>query len=252
LACQASDVFGAVAPVAGCLMKWIHDSCNPVLPIPVFEIHGTDDDITYWNGDMNNEQGYGAYLAVPTTFQFWAQLNNCTESIVDILPDVNKSDGSMVISQKYFNGVYNNEVWLYKVVNGGHDWPGNGGNMDIHASEEIWNFFATVHNNATNVLTENENPLPENVVLHQNYPNPFNPVTTISFELQDQAQVKLSIFDILGRKSIKLVNTIQSAGFKSVQWDGTDNLGQPVCAGVYFYRIEVGQIIQTRKMVLLR
>ena len=50
LACQASDVFKAVAPVAGCMMTWLYNSCAPVNPIPVFEIHGTDDDVTWWDG----------------------------------------------------------------------------------------------------------------------------------------------------------------------------------------------------------
>ena len=50
LACEASDVFRAIAPVAGCMMTWIYDSCAPVNPLPVFEIHGTDDNVTWWEG----------------------------------------------------------------------------------------------------------------------------------------------------------------------------------------------------------
>ena len=47
-----------------------------------------------------------------------------------------------MITEKHINGINNNEVWLYKVVNGGHDWPGVYGNMDINAGEEVWNFFS--------------------------------------------------------------------------------------------------------------
>jgi hypothetical protein len=47
-----------------------------------------------------------------------------------------------VVTEKHINGINNNEVWLYKVVNGGHDWPGVWGNMDINVSEEVWNFFS--------------------------------------------------------------------------------------------------------------
>ena len=75
LACQASDVFKAVAPVAGCMMTWLYNSCAPVNPIPVFEIHGTDDDVTWWDGaDEINNDGYGPWESVDTTFNFWTQL----------------------------------------------------------------------------------------------------------------------------------------------------------------------------------
>ena len=142
LACQASDVFRAVAPVAGCMMTWIYDSCEPIRPIPVFEIHGTDDDVTWWEGaDENNNDGWGPWESVDTTFNFWTEINECTEYTVDTLPNVNPTDGSFVIGHKNIHGINDNEVWLYEVVNGGHDWPGAWGNMDINASAEIWGFL---------------------------------------------------------------------------------------------------------------
>jgi len=142
LACQASDVFRAVAPVAGCMMTWIYDSCEPIRPIPVFEIHGTDDDVTWWEGaDENNNDGWGPWESVDTTFNFWTEINECTEYTVDTLPNVNTTDGSFVIGHKNIHGINDNEVWLYEVVNGGHDWPGAWGNMDINASAEIWGFL---------------------------------------------------------------------------------------------------------------
>ena len=70
LACQASDVFKAIAPVAGMIMQSILDACSPQNVLPAFEIHGTDDDVTYWDGDMNNEDGWGAYPDVPTMMNF--------------------------------------------------------------------------------------------------------------------------------------------------------------------------------------
>ena len=142
LACQASDVFRAVAPVAGCMMTWIYESCEPIRPIPVFEIHGTDDDVTWWEGaDENNNDGWGPWESVDTTFNFWTEINECTEYTVDTLPNVNPTDGSFVIGHKNIHGINDNEVWLYEVVNGGHDWPGAWGNMDINASAEIWGFL---------------------------------------------------------------------------------------------------------------
>lgn len=252
LACQASEVFSAVAPVAGCMMKWIYDSCNPTNPIPLFEIHGTKDNITYWNGVPNNNQGYGAYLNVPAAIDLWVQQNNCTQSVIDTLPNINHSDGSIVVREKYFKGINNNEVWLYKIINGGHNWPGNWGNKDINASEEIWKFFNLAIQNATNVREEKENQIANVSVLYQNYPNPFNPITTISYNLLEETFVNITIYDILGREIFRLVNSTQQPGLKSVQWDATDSQGKPVSAGLYQYKIKAGKFVQIRKMVVLK
>ena len=88
--------------------------------------------------------------------------------------------------------------------------------------------------------------------LFQNYPNPFNPTTTLQYELPTDAQVKIRIFDILGKEVKTLVNNQQNAGFKSIQWNATNNAGQPVSAGLYLYTIEAGAFRQTKKMVLLK
>ncbi|MDP7608630.1 MAG: FlgD immunoglobulin-like domain containing protein, partial [Candidatus Marinimicrobia bacterium] len=63
---------------------------------------------------------------------------------------------------------------------------------------------------------------------------------------------RLTIFDMLGNEVARLVNSNQQAGFKSVQWDGTDSMGRPVSAGVYLYQIQAGEFVQTKKMVLLK
>jgi hypothetical protein len=94
--------------------------------------------------------------------------------------------------------------------------------------------------------------LPESFTLHQNYPNPFNPTTTISYDLPEQSQVTLGIYDLLGKRIKTLVNQSQDAGNKTTFWDGTDNLGRQVSAGVYLYQIQAGEFTQTRKMLLLK
>ena len=89
-------------------------------------------------------------------------------------------------------------------------------------------------------------------LLHQNFPNPFNPITTLRYDLSSDALVTLSIYDMLGREITQLVNTTQKAGFKSVKWNSTASMGRPVSAGVYLYRIQAGEFVQTKKMVLLK
>jgi hypothetical protein len=94
--------------------------------------------------------------------------------------------------------------------------------------------------------------VPTSFVLYPNFPNPFNPVTTIRYDLPIRAKVDLTIFDLMGRKVITFVNRTEDAGFRSVQWDGTDDLGRSVSAGVYLYQIQAGEFSQTRKMLLLK
>jgi PKD repeat protein len=94
--------------------------------------------------------------------------------------------------------------------------------------------------------------LPIAYTLHQNYPNPFNPITSLRYDLPEQAQVTLTVYDLMGREVTQLVNTTQDAGYRSVQWNATDSFGKPVSAGVYLYQIRAGEFVQTRKMVLLK
>jgi hypothetical protein len=94
--------------------------------------------------------------------------------------------------------------------------------------------------------------IPDQFALHNNYPNPFNPVTTIRYDLPLGTDVHLVVFDILGREVKTLVNEKQEAGFKSVKWNGRNDMGQTVSAGMYFYRIHAGSFSKVQKMVLLK
>jgi len=88
--------------------------------------------------------------------------------------------------------------------------------------------------------------------LQNAYPNPFNPVTTLSYDLPEDALVNVTIYDMVGRKVSTLISSRQSAGYKSIQWNATNSAGQPVSAGVYLYAIQAGEFRETKKMVLLK
>jgi len=94
--------------------------------------------------------------------------------------------------------------------------------------------------------------LPSTYVLHQNYPNPFNPITTLSYDLPEDALVNITIYDMMGRIVNNLVSSQQNTGYKSIQWNAANNLGEPVSAGLYLYTIQAGDFRQTKKMVLLK
>lgn len=88
--------------------------------------------------------------------------------------------------------------------------------------------------------------------LEQNYPNPFNPTTNIQYNIPKNTFVKLSVYNILGKHIIDLVNENQNAGLQNVQWNALDKNGLAVPTGVYFYRLESGDVNLTRKMVLMK
>ena len=101
-------------------------------------------------------------------------------------------------------------------------------------------------------LTNEEDLVPVIFSLYQNHPNPFNPVTTIRYDLPENSFVNITIYDMIGRIVRNLVSTQQDAGYKSIQWDATNNSGQPVSAGLYLYMIQAENFRQTKKMVLLK
>ncbi|MCC7159583.1 MAG: T9SS type A sorting domain-containing protein, partial [Ignavibacteria bacterium] len=89
--------------------------------------------------------------------------------------------------------------------------------------------------------------IPNTYKLEQNYPNPFNPTTNIKFGLPNAGNVKLVVFDILGREVTTLVNEYKIAGIYTVDFDAS-----MYSSGVYFYRIESGDFSQTKKMLLIK
>ena len=94
--------------------------------------------------------------------------------------------------------------------------------------------------------------LPAAMALGQNYPNPFNPTTTIAFTLDRSGPVKLQVFDVQGHLVRTLVNEIRAAGPYRVDWDGKDHDGRTAAAGLYMYRLVAGDVIQQKKMTLLK
>jgi hypothetical protein len=107
--------------------------------------------------------------------------------------------------------------------------------------------YLNVKYNVIAEVNERQGELPEQVVLAQNYPNPFNPSTTIKYELPKASQVILSVFDMLGRQVSVLVNERRDAGVHEVKFDGSN-----LASGVYFYRLQAGDFVQSKKLMLLK
>jgi len=101
-------------------------------------------------------------------------------------------------------------------------------------------------------VDENFEALPRQFALYDNYPNPFNPETRIRFEIGNQANVQLIIYDMLGHKVRTLVNDNYDPGMYVINWDGMNDNHQPVSSGPYLYRIKAGEFIDHKKMILIR
>ena len=102
------------------------------------------------------------------------------------------------------------------------------------------------------VLMTSKELLPVEFTINQNYPNPFNPTTTLRYDLPEDANVNITIYDMMGRQVSTLVSTQQTAGYRSTQWNATNSFGEPVSAGLYIYTIQAGKFSQTKKMILLK
>ena len=120
----------------------------------------------------------------------------------------------------------------------------NEGNESWYSAEESVYVVSTG-------IPEAGQPVPTTRLL-PNHPNPFNPTTTIRFDIPQRGEVRLAIYDVTGRLVATLVNGPEEAGRLSYQWDARESTGEDAASGIYFARLEAGEYVATRKMVLLR
>lgn len=138
MAYSKQNTFKAVAPIAGLTMAWIYQQMDAPRPIPLMEIHGTEDRVSEWAGDMENRGGWGAYLPVPVAMGYWIAKNRCTQESVECVESLKGDEGHPVIKHRYTSPTTGCDVWLYEVVGGVHGWH----TSDIDTGEEIWQFFS--------------------------------------------------------------------------------------------------------------
>jgi photosystem II stability/assembly factor-like uncharacterized protein len=155
---------------------------------------------------------------------------------------------------------------VYQTADGGSNWTNkvdynvldvNGSINDVAVSPSgsvyICGGNSTIYVLSSPTNVGGDEPMALNYSLNQNYPNPFNPSTRIEYSIGKDANVSLKIFDLLGREISEVVNEYQSAGLYSVSINA-DKLssGNRLSSGVYFYRLEVGGFVETKKMIYLR
>ena len=141
LGCERSDTFKAIASITGTMSGYDWNNCNPN-KVPVLQISGTNDMVVPMDGSMSSAGGWGGAPKIQDIMNYWGDINECTQTQTQNLPDSNKTDNSYVSIEKKVDCFNNHQVWFYTVYGGAHTWPGAWGNMDINASEEIWDFFS--------------------------------------------------------------------------------------------------------------
>ena len=177
LACNMSDKISAVASVTGAMGSFTQLNCNPTHPTPIMEIHGTNDVVVPFNNIVNG-------------IEYWRDYNNCNQIADTIfIPDLVLEDSSTVQHIIYNNGDDGVTTELFKIINGGHTWPGSIfsssndiTNYDINATLEIWKFFSRYNiNGLISLSTE-----------------------IIENTIEDKRIYK--VIDLLGRETVETIN----------------------------------------------
>ncbi|MBQ72626.1 MAG: hypothetical protein CMJ67_06940 [Planctomycetaceae bacterium] len=144
LACRESATFRGFGPVIGMMLDTLWVDCDPEFPRPIITMNGTLDNVTLFGGDMGNSGGWGAYHSIPDMVDFWVDELETPELERVFLDDIDPGDGSTVRLDMYSSLDHGRQLWYYQVNGGGHDWPGQWGNMDIDATREVWEFFKAI------------------------------------------------------------------------------------------------------------
>jgi hypothetical protein len=203
--------------------------------ITIDDSNMNDGFITFSWGESSDENGDSLYYLMRASsaeigdYGMDTNATSITVSYMDIIEDMAENNVTVATLE-----------WTVHVTDG----------IDTVAADNAP--FTVMIDGGYAMSTFSEALIPEVFALHQNYPNPFNPVTTLRYDLPENGHVNITIYDMLGRQVKTLINQTQDAGFKSVLWNATNDFGKPVSAGVYLYKIQAGEFVQTKKMVLLK
>lgn len=228
-ACYLSHRFAAIASVTGGMSALHRNTCQASHPTPVMQIHGTADAVVDYYG-----AGTFSSLPVDSLVKFWRNFNQCNPTpAFTALPDIVTSDNCTAEHYVYSGGQRGSSVELYKIINGGHTWPGaifpvNGNtNMDFSASKEIWRFFSKYKLNEL-TLSVHENAWESKVNV---YPNPA--IQTVTIEVEKFEGLTVEIVDATG----KLVHSEPLKGFAT-------EIRLKQGTGFYLYKLKQGDVVR--------
>ncbi len=224
LACETNK-FAAIASVTGSMIVPYYCSTQP--PIPIMQIHGTADPVVNYNGFIGSE-------GIEALVEFWVNKNQCIiHPTVEYVPDI-AVDGTNTVHYTYPGGINGNTVEFYKVINGGHTWPGGTvtigvTSQDFNASKEIWRFFSQFEK-STIGIPENESI---EIII---FPNPVEDVLQIQIP-EEIKEGKITLFDITGKQCSQSTTTQKSINVAHYP------------AGIYFIKLESAHFSTTQKWI---
>ncbi len=220
--------------------------------------HGTLTDLSQNMDELGNEFQKPVLIA-ETAYPFTLQWNDNTNNILglenQLLEDYEASEeGQFSFLHDLITLVDENDHGL-GICYWAPDWISTGQFGSPWENQALFDFNGelldaiSVFDNSNAVIKKIDNFSFNNIY---NYPNPFNPITKLRYDLPKDAFVSITIYDMLGNVINNLVSGNQSSGFKSIKWNATNDQGVPVSAGVYLYKIQAGDFVETKKMVLLK
>ncbi len=228
LACNLPNRIAAIASVTGSMLKtWF--SCAPSRPFPIMEIHGTADGTVNYLGDAT-------FAPIDSVVKKWSSHNNCNPAPTTFsVPNISLTDNSTALHYVYSGGASGSSVELYKVIGGGHSWPGAfaflaNTNQDFRASVEIWRFFRKykLGQFVPNVGLS-ENALSQNIKL---FPNPV----TEKLFIEGLTEANVKVINLVGEMIIQK-NNANSIDVSSLN------------SGIYFLQITSGNTQSVIKFI---
>ncbi len=220
-----------------------------------------------WNGDQDYPSGSYSAIYMVDTLSGWAagdKIIHTTDGqnwFEQESPNTQSAMTDLFFLDENAGWVVGNGGLVMQTTNGGNTWviTADGVTSDLLRAVQFTsptNGYV-VGNNRTLLKyseitsAENDDILPE-ILLSQNYPNPFNPTTTISFSIQEESDIEISIYSIKGQKVKTLVNNRFTQGDHSKIWNSDDDLGKSVSSGIYYYKIKAGNQETVKRMLLLK
>ena len=209
------------------------------------------DDIMDYTGSAPDIGAFEFYLQAPNNIEYNTQGTTVTISWQTVTNaqyyKIERAIDSLFIEDVEVNYAQNNFYLDESVV------PNIEYYYRVAANAGIWsNYSDIIFVLLEYAHTENDNSIPKFYRIRNNIPNPFNPITSLRYDLPEDGLVNITIYDMMGRIVKTLVNSSQTAGYKSIGWNATNNRSEPVSAGLYLYTIQAGEFRQTKKMVLLK
>lgn len=223
LAGELSNRIAAIASVTGSIDVERFPAINPQHPTPVMEIHGNADFVVPYDGNSD-------FMAIESVIDYWVVSNNCspTPEILEV-ENISTTDGCTAEHYIYSGGDNNANVELFKILGGGHTWPGTVftyfgvTNLDINACKEIWNFF---NRYSLDVLTDHEEISAQEENIHV-FPNPCNHSLALS-----HAADEIKIYNMMGKQ---IAHEFESTLLNTSEWP----------QGTYLMQVKKGEIIST-------